>query len=116
MSEGRQWRVCVLGYRPHEVGHIAGGDPEVIVIALMDEAGSLRFLVNPDIESIVLADDLTYIQSLLEDFIERAKYEPRDLFKQLCSLGVGPLVTKRVLTYYADYESMSELILKLNPL
>jgi hypothetical protein len=59
---------------------------------------------------------LAYIQSLLADFLERAEYEPRDLFKQLSSLGVGPLVTKSVLTDPAEYESLSDLILKFIPL
>ena len=82
----------------------------------MDAAGTLRFLVNPDLKSIVHTDDLAYIQSLLMDFLERAEYEPQDLFKQLSSLGVGPLVTKMVVTGPAEYESLSDLILKFTPL
>jgi hypothetical protein len=60
---------------------------------LEDKGGSLRFLVHPELRAIVQDNDLAYIESLILDLSERAMLNPADLFKQLSSLGVGPLVT-----------------------
>ncbi len=116
MSEGQQSSACVLEYRRRGVDYATRADTQVVLLALMQEANVLRFLVNPELESIVHAADLAYIQPLLKDFLERAEYEPRDLFKQLSSLGVGPLVTRSVLTGPSAYESLSDLIQEFIPL
>lgn len=58
--------------------------------------GNLRFLVHPELRSIIQKEDLPYTESLLIDFLERSKQEPDALFKQLSSLGVGTLVTQDV--------------------
>lgn len=73
---------------------------------------NLRFLVNPELRTIVQNDDLEHIQSLLKDFLERAKQEPAALFKQLSSLGIGSLVTQDVGSNLADDSSLQELSLR----
>ncbi len=75
----------------------------------MDGEGDLRFLVHPDLQNIVQEGDFEYIQSLLKDFLERAKREPAALFKQLSSLGIGSLVTQDVGLNLADDSSLQEL-------
>jgi hypothetical protein len=57
-----------------------------------DEKGKLRFLAHPQWREMVSGKDLSYLESLFEDFVERAKLHPA-LFQQLSSHGVGPLVT-----------------------
>lgn len=37
--------------------------------------------------------DLEYCSELLNDFVKRAQNDPDGLFKQICSLSVGPLIT-----------------------
>jgi hypothetical protein len=76
---------------------------------LRDGEGNLRFLLHPELHLIVQKEDLEYIQSLLEDFLERAKREPAALFKQLSSLGVGSLVTQEVGSNLDDDSSLKEL-------
>ena len=61
----------------------------VILFVHRDEEGHMRFLVHPDLHSIVQREDSMYIRSLLQDFRERAKQDPASLFEQLCSLAVG---------------------------
>lgn len=63
---------------------------------LKDEKGGLRFLVSPDLNTIVQGEDWAYLDPLLVDLQDRAKLQPADLFKQLSSLGVGPLVAQEV--------------------
>ncbi len=63
---------------------------------LKDEKGNLRLLVSPDLRKIVQGDDWAYLDPLLVDLQDRAKLQPADLFKQLSSLGVGPLVAHEV--------------------
>jgi hypothetical protein len=76
---------------------------------LEDGKGCLRFRVSPDWRSIVQPEDLEYMDSLLRDFLERAKEQPAALFKHLSSLGVGPLVTQEAGELIADHEPLLEL-------
>jgi hypothetical protein len=76
---------------------------------LEDARGCLSFLVRQDWRVIVQAADLAYIESLLDDLLERAKLQPAPLFKQLSSLGVGPLVTQQTGENISDYLSICEL-------
>lgn len=79
------------------------------MLVLEDESGNLSFLVHPRLRSIVTGGDFFYIESLLEDFVERAKLHPEELFKQLSSLGVGPLVTKDTGANISDHNQLLEL-------
>jgi hypothetical protein len=76
---------------------------------LRNREGILRFLAHPELSTIVQYEDLDYIQSLLKDFLVRAKREPEALFKQLSSLGIGSLVTQEVGSNLADDSSLQEL-------
>jgi hypothetical protein len=76
---------------------------------LRERGGQLRFLVNPEWRSIVQTSDLAYLESLVQDFLERAKREPEELFAQLSALGVGPLVTYRVGSQVSDYQALEKL-------
>jgi hypothetical protein len=53
----------------------------------------LTLYVDPKWREFVKETDRDYIEDLLKDFPERARQDPEALFKHLCSLGVGPLVT-----------------------
>jgi hypothetical protein len=79
----------------------------------MDEEEHLRLFIVQDWRKIVQAEDSDYIESLLQDFVERAKLHPADLYKQLLSLGVGPLVTRETGLDLSDYTSFQELSLDL---
>jgi len=76
---------------------------------LRDEEGSLSFLVNPQLESVVAENDRAKVESLLRDFPERAKLHPQSLFNQLSSLGVGPLVAQTVGEDLKDHPALKEL-------
>lgn len=93
---GPRFQFCALQYqqRNWEIG--SSGIAPVILLVLCDSGGDLRFLVHPELRTIVQGEDLVYIQSLLQDFLLRSRREPPALFKQLSTLGVGPLVTREV--------------------
>ena len=76
---------------------------------LKDARGDLRFLLDPGWRTVVGAEDVEYLESLLGDFLERAKEQPATLFKQLSSLGVGPLVTRETGGPISDHEPLLEL-------
>jgi len=76
---------------------------------LRDQEGNLSFLVHPELRTIVQKNDLEYIEALLQDFLERAQLHPEALFKQLSSLGVGPLVAREVELSFVDYPSLREI-------
>jgi hypothetical protein len=61
------------------------------------------------LRSIVQAEDLIYIDSLLQDFKVRAKLHPEALFKQICSLSVGPLVTQEIGLEITDHALFREI-------
>lgn len=79
---------------------------------LKDRGGNLRFLAHPELYTIVQKEDLEYIQSLLKDFLERAKRDSAALFKQLSSLGMGSLVTQEVGSDIGNDPSLQELLSK----
>jgi hypothetical protein len=81
----------------------------VILLVLRDVEGSLRFLVHPNLRSLAHPEDLEYIESLLQDFVERARLHEEVLFKQLCSLQVGPLVTQEVGQNLSEHPTMQKL-------
>lgn len=80
-----------------------------ILLVLKDGEGNLCFLVPPELSKLVTSRDYSYIQSLLRDFVARAKLDPASLFKQLSSLRVGPLVTQEVGSNIADHPILSSL-------
>lgn len=88
----------------------------IILLVLEDAEGTLRFLVHPDWRSIVRPEDFQYIVSVLEDFLERAKEQPAELFAQLSSLGVGPLVTSVTGEQISEYPHLLELCSRFVPL
>ena len=80
-----------------------------MLLVLRDEEDRLRFLVHPEWRTIVQAEDLNYLESLFQDFLERAKLHPGALFEQLCSLGVGPIAAQRIGLNPDDHPSVREL-------
>ena len=109
MDEHPQYQFCSLEYRRQSWGDASSRFRPVVLIVLRDGEGNLRFLVHPELHTIIQEKDLDYIQSLLKDFLERAKLEPAALFKQLSSLGIGSLVTQEVGSNLADDSSLQEL-------
>jgi hypothetical protein len=79
-------------------------------------SGSLHFLVDPGWRSVVCARDLEYIGYLLHDFAGRAKEQPAELFEQLSSLGVGPLVTQATGERISDHPALAQLSSRFVPL
>ncbi len=100
---------CALAYRPKPEGKTPPCVESIIVIVVKDENGNFRFLVSPTYREVVQGHDLAYIDSLLNDFKERAKLNSEALFQQLCSLGVGPLVTQEAGPSLATHPILLEL-------
>jgi hypothetical protein len=103
---------CAMAYRAQDS---AGATP-IFLIVFKDASGSLRFLVDPDWRSVVRALDVEYIESLLHDFLGRAKEQPAALFEQLSSLDVGPLVTQVTGDRISDHPALAELSSRFVPL
>jgi len=95
---------CALAYRAQ-----ASGRATPIVLVLKDARGDLRFLVDPGWRAVVQEEDREYLESLLGDFLERAKEQPETLFEQLSSLEVGPLVTQETGEQISDHPRLLEL-------
>lgn len=83
---------------------------------LEDDDGNLRILIHPELRTVVTENDLPYIHSLLQDIQERAKRQPDALFKQLSSLGVGPLLTHEAGTNVSEYPIIQQLSTQYIPL
>jgi hypothetical protein len=108
-DESPMERFCALGYRPQGWSGGSSQAELVVLLVLADEGGSLRFLVRPELHTVVTGKDLSYIESLLKDFLERAKRDPSALFKQLSSLGIGPLVTQEAGSNISDHPPLLNL-------
>jgi hypothetical protein len=80
-------RYCVVAYGAPE-----RADIQIFLIAVWQPEG-IAVRVHPQWESLVTDTDLGYVAELLADFAERARAAPADLYKQLCRLSVGSLLT-----------------------
>lgn len=108
-EESPKLQFCALEYRPQDWNIASSRIAPVVLLVLKDGDGSLRFLIHPELRAIVTENDLPYIQSLLQDFHERAKLHPEALFKQLSSLGVGPLVTHAAGPSISEHPALLEM-------
>jgi hypothetical protein len=104
-NEYSEVQFCALEYRTPDWNKAAS----ILLFVLEDAKEGLRFLVHPEWRRIILSEDVDYIDSLLRDFVERAKLHPGALFKHLSSLGVGPLVTHVTGKSVSDDPALSEL-------
>jgi hypothetical protein len=111
-----QSQFCALEYREKRWNIAASPKSTVVLLALRDEEGTPRFLVHPELRTIVLEEDLAYIEDLLSDFLQRAMQDPAALFTQISSVGVGPLVTNEVGSSLSECPAMESLSARFMPL
>ena len=70
------------------------GNGVLLVFALKDESDELFMCIHPQWQHIVMHEDSAYIRELLSDLKQRAEDAPVDVFKQLSTLSVGPLIAR----------------------
>lgn len=106
---------CVLEYRPEPWTTPAESAAPAFMLVL--EAGSaLRFLLNPDWPGFVKAEDVEYVELFISDVRMRALQFPRQLFEQLSSLSLGPLVTRATGSDFSRLPAFDNLYSGLEPL
>ena len=88
-SEKPKKQFCALAYPPQDLSTGPMHAGSVILLVLKDGEGNLDFFVHPELHTVVADHDLTYLEALLKDFVERAKLHPAALFEQLSSVGAG---------------------------
>ena len=108
-------RFCALAYASTSENDKLSATKHVILLAIED-SGVLRFLVHPNLKSVVDAIDFPYIQSLLRDFVERINHYATELFRQLCTLAVGPLQAHTVGEQLCKYPDIHDLSLRFSTL
>lgn len=84
---------CVLEYRP-EAWTAPANSPAPVFMLVLDGGTDLRFFLNPDWRNFVQAEDVEYVELFISDMQTRARQFPRQLFDQISSLSLGPLVTR----------------------
>jgi hypothetical protein len=57
----------------------------------------------------ILDKDQEYIEDLLKDLLQRARAFPEEVFKQLSSLSVGPLITDEVVPLQLHESAIEEI-------
>ena len=82
-------RICTLKYRLPDSSPVSS-DGEPILLAVLKD-NSLQLLVHRDLKRLVAKQDQLYMDELLGDLIRRSKDSPRDVFRQLSKLSVGPV-------------------------
>lgn len=109
-SSGKlQGRYCVLEYRP-EPWTSPPESAAPIFMLLLDGGKGLGLFLNPDWRSFVQAEDLEYVELFLSDVQQRTQQSPRQLFEQLSSLSLGPLVTLAAGTNLSEEPGFQELL------
>jgi hypothetical protein len=105
-------RFCALAYAPNAELGLLPAVRHVILIIVQKADCALHILVHPNLKKIVDAIDISYIESLLIDFIERVNLHAAELFRHLCSLAVGPLQTETVGEQLCEHPNIHELALQ----
>ena len=83
---------------------------------LLSNDAKLEVYIAPGLRSLVKPEDWTYINALLNDLKERARVEPEQLFRQLSSLNVGPLICEMAGARIEDNVALSDTIVGFNRL
>ena len=83
---------CALEYKAHDEAPSASLD-NVIAIVQRSELDAFHIRVRPNWQLVVEPEDYPVLQSLFDDFKQRAKDNLDDLFRHISDLGIGPLVT-----------------------
>jgi hypothetical protein len=101
-------------YRPNH-GNLLEPKAKLVILAALYclsevDQYSLRVFFDPHWREFVGVEDGEYIESLLTDLAGRADQDAERLFKQLCSLCVGPLVTAEVGTGFPAAASLLSLV------
>jgi hypothetical protein len=90
------FRYCALAYSKSETASLVNYDEPVIVLLVQPEGGELLLFLDPSWRAHVNPGDCQYFSELWADFVRRSQDQPDDLFRQLCSISIGPLVTAAV--------------------
>jgi hypothetical protein len=95
-GESTSPQLCTLAYAKDalEKEHLV--KDQVLLIAVFDGNDSLSLFVNPAWRQVVSPNHLDYTMALFVDLVQRSHSYPEDLFQQLSSIHVGPLVALEV--------------------
>ncbi len=96
-TERLNGQICTLVYHENEMQGSESGTGEVLIVAKWKQSEGLSLFTNPRWRDFVKSKHHGYLEDLLQDFRDRRQFEPAKLFEQLCSLRVGPLITRDVL-------------------
>jgi hypothetical protein len=108
-NKSPEFQFCALEYRPQDWNIASSRIAPIVLLVLRDEKGRLRFHIHPELRTMVQGEDLAYLESLLQDFLERAKLHPEALFKQLSFLDVGSLTTQEVGSNLSDHPPLLKM-------
>ncbi len=74
------------------------------------------FLAHPNLHRVVGTAELSYITSLLVEFLVRAKFEAEQLFHRLCSQASGPLLPWKIGDQLEQHPDIRDLAMQFLPL
>jgi hypothetical protein len=107
---------CALEYVPTAEGGVTRTIKHVILLVVRQADGVLQFLAHPNLHKVVEVTRLTYVLSLLEEFLARAKSDSEQVFRQLCSLACGSLLTWKVGEHIDEDPDIRDLSVQFMPL
>jgi hypothetical protein len=108
-------RYCVLEYRP-EAWETPTNSSAPVFMLVLESGKSLNFFLSPKWRNFVQAEDLEYVELFIEDVQQRAPGLPKQLFDQLSSLSLGPLVTREAGSNFSEQPAFQELHSRLEPI
>jgi len=100
-------RFCTLAYRPGVAEPALDG--KTILLLVEESSASLLLFVSPDLDGIVEAKDIPYVDGLLEDLAARSALAPTELFQHVSRLSLGPIVTHQTGTLCEERDYLESL-------
>jgi hypothetical protein len=104
-------RFCALAYAPSRTSEAQLHNKWIIAL-FIDCPGSLCILIEPEWQKRVDSADVAYFNDLFADLRIRRKYDAPAIFRQVCVLNNGLLLTYKSGDALLDCPELLDLYLK----
>jgi hypothetical protein len=106
---------CALAYVPQLKPRAQWPIEHIILVVVKRADGDLEFRAHPNLHQVVEATNLSYVISLLEEFLICAKYHAEQLFGQLCAKHSGPLLPWKVGESIDEHPDIRDIAMRFLP-
>lgn len=115
MKISPQTRFCLIEFRPRGWGRSPLPPARASILITYTEAEGLHVFANPDLHNRVDGEDFDFLQALVTNWPAYARLDIAEFFRQIHTLGIGPLMLAEEGSNLLDYPSLVEFYSRFIP-